>query len=155
MGQPSLNAPRAPKMFDERLRSVLNEHVNGVDAGVQKIAQDEIDNAVFGGEGHSRLASVLGKRHEPFSLAAGHDHRENFGLTRRHNDSTIRAGSHPTQVYILHASAKPPLRAAPAVKRLGLRIGKEESHFEGCVCNLSLDRQSVQDKHRLKKMEIL
>src|SRR5699024_5413638 len=50
-------------------------------AGVDDIAQGEVDQPVDPPEGDRGLGPVRGERHESLPLAAGEDDRENLGLT--------------------------------------------------------------------------
>jgi hypothetical protein len=61
-------------MLEQRLAAELGEHVDGVDSGVDEIAEDEIDDPVFAAEGNRRFGAFPRERIEPGSLAASqHD----------------------------------------------------------------------------------
>jgi hypothetical protein len=51
----------------------LDKDVQGCDPGVDKIAEDEIDNAVLASERHGGLATDFGQRQETLSLPSSHD----------------------------------------------------------------------------------
>ncbi len=63
-------------MLGERLRLVLREHVDGPDARVRQVRQDEVDDPVAAAEGHGRLGAIEREREEARALAAGHDQRD-------------------------------------------------------------------------------
>ena len=47
--------PVLPDMLDEGLGLVLDEEIDGVDAGVDEVAEDEVDNPQPSTEGNGRL----------------------------------------------------------------------------------------------------
>ena len=56
-------------MLDERLGLVLNEQIDGVNPGVDQVAEHEIHDSVAGTEGHRGLGAFLRQRMQPRSLA--------------------------------------------------------------------------------------
>ena len=72
------NVPPAPDVFVQRVRFVLDEDGDPAQAGVEAVAQREVDDSVFAAEGHGRLGALFGERGEPFAFAAGQDHREDI-----------------------------------------------------------------------------
>ena len=60
----------------EGLGPVLGEHEDLAQAGVDRVAQREIDEAEFAGKGHRRLGALAGKRLQTLAGPAGHDDAE-------------------------------------------------------------------------------
>ena len=52
--------PPFAQVLQQALAAELRQNVNGKDAGVDEIAQDEIDDPVFAAERHSRFSAFLG-----------------------------------------------------------------------------------------------
>ena len=66
--------PALAQVLQQRLAAELRQHVNRIDAGVDEIAEDEIDDAVLPAERNGRFGPFLGQRREPRALPAGqHD----------------------------------------------------------------------------------
>src|SRR5262249_10153006 len=63
--------PAVGEMLEQRLALELGQDVDRVDAGVDEVAQDEVDDAVLASERDRGLCPLLGEREEPGSLAAG------------------------------------------------------------------------------------
>src|SRR5205085_8845795 len=63
--------PTLAQMLEQRLAAELGQHVNGIDARVDEIAQDEIDDAVFASERNGWFRPFPRKRVEARALAAG------------------------------------------------------------------------------------
>src|ERR1022692_2325937 len=61
--------PSLAQMLQQRLAFELRQHVDGVDARVDEIAQDEVDDAILPAEGDSGLGTFLGQRVEPGALS--------------------------------------------------------------------------------------
>ena len=72
------HAPPHPEMAAERERLVLERDEDPAQAGVDAVAQREIDDPVRTTEIHRRLGAFLGQRIQPFPDAAGQDHYENL-----------------------------------------------------------------------------
>ena len=51
--------------------AVLGQHAHGVEAGVDAVAEGEIDDPVLAAEGNGRLGHVGGEYAQPAALAAG------------------------------------------------------------------------------------
>src|SRR5580704_7937425 len=76
IGQHPAELPSILKMLDQRLRSPLHEHVDCVDARVDEIGENEIDDAVFAAERHRRLGAIPGQGMKPGPLPSGHYKRQ-------------------------------------------------------------------------------
>ena len=63
--------PPLTQMLEQRLAAELREHIDGVDSGVDEIAEDEINDPVFAAKGNRRLRPLLRKGKEPRPLASG------------------------------------------------------------------------------------
>jgi hypothetical protein len=72
--------PVLPYMFDERLRFILYEKIDGIDMGVNKIAEDKVDDPVSAAEWHRWLRAKNRQREKPFPLAAGKNKREDLWM---------------------------------------------------------------------------
>ena len=57
----------------------LREHVDAADAGVETIADRDVDEAVFAPERHGRLGAVFGQRVKPLARSAAHDDTQSLG----------------------------------------------------------------------------
>ena len=62
--------PSLAQVLQQRLAAELRQHIDRVDAGVDEITQDEIDDPVFPAERNGRFGPFLGKREEPGALAS-------------------------------------------------------------------------------------
>src|SRR4030095_2654807 len=72
--QQSAELPAVREMLQERLALELGQDVDRVDARIDEVAEDEVDDAVLPAEGHRRLGALLGQRKETRALPAGqHD----------------------------------------------------------------------------------
>ena len=72
--QQAAELPALAQVLQQRLAAELRQHVDRVDAGVDEIAQDEIDDAILAAERNGRFGAFLGQRIEPGSFTAGeHD----------------------------------------------------------------------------------
>ena len=60
-------------MLEQRLAAELGEHVDRVDAGVDEIAEHEIDDPVLASEGNCRLGALAREGEKAGSFAAGED----------------------------------------------------------------------------------
>jgi len=69
--------PGPAHVLDQGLGPVLHQQVDGVDLGIDEIAEDEIDDAITSAERNGGLGTVRSQRVEPSALPSGHDHREN------------------------------------------------------------------------------
>ncbi len=69
--QQSAELPSLAQMLEQRLAAELSEHVDRVDSGIDKIAEDEIDDPVFTSERNRRLGAFPREGKEPGSFAAG------------------------------------------------------------------------------------
>jgi hypothetical protein len=56
------------------LRAILYEHIEGRDAGIDEVAQDEVDDSIFAAERNCGFATGFGERQEAFAFSSGHDH---------------------------------------------------------------------------------
>ncbi|GEM30141.1 hypothetical protein NN3_11480 [Nocardia neocaledoniensis NBRC 108232] len=68
------------------MRLVLGEDAQTQIAGVDEIAEDEIDQPVRAAEGHRGLGTVCGERKQSFALATG-----------EHDPEYVRLAPHPAQ----------------------------------------------------------
>ena len=62
-------------MLVERVSPVLGQDVDLLDARVEKVGEDEVDDLVFSAEGDAGLGPAQGQRAETLALAAGQHHR--------------------------------------------------------------------------------
>jgi hypothetical protein len=69
--------PALGQVLEQRLALELGEHVDRVDARVDEVAQDEVDDAVLAPERHRRLRPLLGQGKEAGTLPPGQDDPEN------------------------------------------------------------------------------
>src|ERR1035438_5835216 len=69
--QQTAELPSLAEVLQQRLAAELGQHVHRVDARVDEIAQDEIDDPVLASKRNSRLGALLGERPEPGTFAAG------------------------------------------------------------------------------------
>ena len=66
--------PSLAQVLQQRLALELRQHVDRINARVDQVAQDEIDDPILASERNRRLGAFLGQRIEPGTLAAGeHD----------------------------------------------------------------------------------
>ena len=75
--------PKTPVALDvlrEGLGFVLGEDVDGVDAGVHEVVEDEVNDAVLGPEGHGGLGPLGREGVKPATLASGKNHSQHFHL---------------------------------------------------------------------------
>jgi len=68
--------PSDPNVPVERMGLVLNQHRDAAQAGIQTIAEGEVDDAIFPAERDGRLGPMFRQGFEPFSLSSGKHHRE-------------------------------------------------------------------------------
>ena len=81
-------------MLKQRLAAELSQHVDGVDPGVNKIAEDEIDDPVFAPERNCGLGAFLGEGEQPGSLAAGeHDAQHTDVRSSFHGEDGFLVGT--------------------------------------------------------------
>ncbi len=86
--------PALGQMLQERLALELGEDVDGVDPGVDEVAEDEVDDAVLAAEGHRGLGALLGQGIETRALSPRqHDSQDaqSHGALRRLPASLSRA----------------------------------------------------------------
>jgi hypothetical protein len=76
------NVPSRADMTVERMRFVLDQDGHLPQAGVQAVAQREIDDAIFPAERHRRFRALLGKRIQAFALPARQHHGEDLSHRR-------------------------------------------------------------------------
>jgi hypothetical protein len=68
--------PSLVQMLQQALTAELRQHVNRINARVDEITQDEIDDPVLAAKRHSRLGALLRKWIKPASPAASEDNPE-------------------------------------------------------------------------------
>ena len=68
--------PGFPKVLVQRVRPVLGEDINLLDAGIEKVGEDEVDDLVFPAKSDTRLGPAQSERTESFTFAAGQHHRD-------------------------------------------------------------------------------
>jgi hypothetical protein len=71
-------SPGLGDVLDQRLRLVLNHHVDAADLRVHQVTEHEVGDPVAAAERHRRLGAFCSQRMQPGTLAAGQDHREYF-----------------------------------------------------------------------------
>ena len=66
--------PTVAEVLEQGLAAELDHHVNGVDPGIDQIAENEIYNSILAAERNRGFGALLGERVEPRAFAAGkHD----------------------------------------------------------------------------------
>ncbi len=58
--------------------AILGQDVDPLDAGIEEIAQDKIDDLVFPAKGQLRLGMTLSQRTQPLSLAPRQHHGQSI-----------------------------------------------------------------------------
>jgi hypothetical protein len=76
----SAELPSLAEVLEQGLTAELGEHVNGVDAGVDEVAEDEIDDPVFAPKGDRRLGTFPREGKEPRSLTTGEHDAQHTGV---------------------------------------------------------------------------
>ena len=79
VGKNRRERPGAVDMLDQRLRLVLHQQIDRVDAGVDQVRQHEIDDAIASPERHGRLRAFEGERRQPCAFASGQHHGQHAG----------------------------------------------------------------------------
>ena len=74
VGQNGTETPTLLQMLGEGLGFELGQNIQGEDAGIDKITENEIDQPVLAAEGDGRFGPVLGQGKQAASFTAGHDH---------------------------------------------------------------------------------
>src|SRR5215467_6638288 len=72
IGKHSTELPSILEMLDERLRTPLDKDVDRVDAGIDEVGKNEINDSVFATERHCGLCPVSCQRMEPSTLPSRH-----------------------------------------------------------------------------------
>ena len=72
--------PGLAHVFDQRLRLVLHQQIDGVDAGIDQVGEHEIDDAIARAERHGRLGTLRRQRMQARTFAAGDNHGQNLLL---------------------------------------------------------------------------
>ena len=67
-------------MLVQRITLELSQNLDFKDAGVDKIVQHEVDNAVGSAKMYCRLGAVAGEWLQAASLATGHNHTKDVFL---------------------------------------------------------------------------
>jgi len=65
--------PSLAQVLEQRLAAELGEDIDGVDSGINEVAENEIDDAVFAAEGDGGFGAFAGERKEAGSFASGED----------------------------------------------------------------------------------
>ena len=63
--------PALAQMLQQRLAKELSEHVNRVNAGIDEVAEDKIDDPVLASEWNGGLGAFAGQRIEPGAFPSG------------------------------------------------------------------------------------
>ena len=63
--QQAAHFPAVAKVLQQALALELDQHVDGIDPGVDQVAEHEIDDAVASAEGHRGFGAFFGQRIEP------------------------------------------------------------------------------------------
>ena len=77
VGHQAARLPRDAQVLDQRLRHVLDEHVEREDPRVDEVGQDEVDDPVAPAERHRGLAALPREGLETRAPAPGEDQGEN------------------------------------------------------------------------------
>ncbi len=83
LGQPPADAPGAAHVLDERLRLVLHQHVERVDARVDEVAEHVVDEAMARAEGHRGLTPRARERLQAVAPPSRHHDPEDAGHVRQ------------------------------------------------------------------------
>ncbi len=86
--------PALAEVLQQRLAAELRQHIDRVDARVDEITQDEIDDAILAAKRNGRFGPLLGQRIEPGSLAAG-QHDAQHPYAHRFRPSTYCSRHYP------------------------------------------------------------
>jgi hypothetical protein len=81
-------APAALDVADQALGLVLRQHADAAQAGVDAVAEREVDDARLSGERHGRLGAPVGELLQPGAAPAGQHQR--VGAVR-HAPGDVRA----------------------------------------------------------------
>src|ERR1039458_1570746 len=66
-------------MLQQRLAAELRQHIDGIDARVDEIAENEVDDPVFPAKRNGRFGPLLGERKEPRPFSARqHDSQDAY-----------------------------------------------------------------------------
>jgi hypothetical protein len=69
--------PTFIEVLQKRLAPELGQDVQRMNAGVDKVAQDEVNDAILSPEWHGRLGPLFGQRIEACPFASGKNYSEN------------------------------------------------------------------------------
>ena len=78
--QQAAHFPAVAQVLQQALALELDQHVGGIDPGVDQVAEHEIDNAIAAAERHRRLGAFLGERIEPGPFASRQHESQNANL---------------------------------------------------------------------------
>ena len=67
---------------------ILGQNAHGIDAGVDAVAQREVDNAIFSAEGDGGLGGFLRQDLQTAALAAGQQHGDYTFFLKIHGHSS-------------------------------------------------------------------
>ena len=70
--------PALAQMLQQRLAEELSEHVNRVNARIDEVAQDKIDDPVLASEWNGGLGAFAGQRIEPGAFTSGQHDAQNL-----------------------------------------------------------------------------
>jgi len=74
----AVHAPRETQVFQHGIRFVLYKHSHVVDAGIDDVAEDEVNDAVLPAEKHNGLCASVRQSQQTLALAAGENERKNL-----------------------------------------------------------------------------
>ena len=68
--------PTLVEVLQQRLAAELGQHIDGINAGIDEVAQHEVDDAILASERNRGFGALLGERVEPGAFSTGQDDAE-------------------------------------------------------------------------------
>src|SRR6185503_2543547 len=87
--QKSAELPALAQVLQQRLAAELCEHVDRVDSGIHKIAENEVDDSILAAEGNCRFRALAGQRIEARSFSSG-EHDSQYPAAKRYRIRLLR-----------------------------------------------------------------
>jgi len=76
MGQEAAELPGVSQMLKEGLALELSQHIGGIDAGIDQIAENKINNSILPPKGHCRFCSFFCQGIKACPFASGKHHSQ-------------------------------------------------------------------------------
>ena len=109
-------------MLQQGLALELNQDVDGINARVDQVAEDEIDNPITPAKRDGRFGAFLGERIEPGTFAPGQHKRKHAQLHLDEPPTADRVGE-PAKSILAEAGTPPPKRLSK-LELFRRRIGR-------------------------------